>query len=335
LVKTFTAGMSFTQLLDISPDMETGRNVVTAAAEAKGEMAPVTGVRDLEITKAIVSMEVERPFLAWIPGSIDLRGRMWSELGPLENSGISITTSSLSANTGKIPIANSALAALSRIKIAEEVKPYEPSPIDEGYFETHFDLGMNWSLLGILTLNIRVEPQEPWNAPLTLKTNIFVINFINLGILLVILAALGTFLPRQLRKWYAARPQKIMQPRLSVKETALPASVSIRRGQGAGETWIETPEEPGNTLLHWFYKVVELVQKITGVILKPDQTLREFDRQSSPKLGPLAGYFHDLVMVIEKALYSRHKSGKEDEEQAIKLAERLSKASEDSLAYRK
>jgi hypothetical protein len=311
----------FTQSVDISPDAVIKRHVVSAFAGGNGRLAPVTGEYGLEVVKAAVNMELEAPVLTWIPGSFDLRGRLWSELGPLENAMV------------KVDGMNTTVATEDDFE-----NPPGSILITEGEYNGEFKktvkAGMGWSLLGIMTLNIQVEPQEPWNAPVTVNKNIFMINFINTGAILAALALMGLILSRRLGKWYAARQGLTVQPRMMVKQAVQPAAVLLRSDQdaapGQNEAWETLPKKAHRyTVLYWYQVALELVQRITGLVFRPNQTLREYDRESSRKLGATAGYFHNLIMLVEKVLYSRYKSRLEDEEKAREMVEGIGSVSRD------
>jgi hypothetical protein len=315
LLSQFTAETSFSQMVDIGPEIEVGGYTVTLAGEAAGRLSPVTGSCLLQVTLAAIILDMQTPVIAWIPGSFTLSGSMHSELGALHGPEISIVGM------------DSSQAAEGRN--------------DGGYFEVKVKAGMGWSLLGVRTLDMRINPQEPWNAPLTVKKDLFIINYVSLVILLAVLAALGLFLPRFLKKWYVALPRLPVQSPPRKKGKAPPAEALMKINQASSlepsemaeiisETPIGDDDEQVKILFHWFNQAVELVQKITGALFLPNQTWREFDRQISPKLGPLAAPFHELTLLVEKVLYSRYHSGKTDGEKTRSLVEGISKGRVDS-----
>lgn len=294
----------FSFIMDVNPQIETGTHTVTLFARAQGRLAPVNASCLLEVAKAAIIMDLQSPDIVLIPGSFTLSGSLHSLLGPLE--GAQISVAGLHTSRTSVPDKNSG-----------------------GNFETIVKVGMDWSLLGTHTLDIHVQPQEPWNASLNLKKNLFMINYVNLSILIVVLAVLSVFLSIFLRKRYPARTLLPVNTGLTSVPAQSPVS-PLEHSMNTASSSTHPDDNPGNRLLYWFRKAVGSVQAITGIVFKPSQTLREFDQQSNPLLGPLARFFHDLVLLVEKVLYSRYKAGKADEEQAAILAEKISKAADGS-----
>ena len=89
-------------------------------------------------------------------------------------------------------------------------------------------------------------------------------------------------------------PKPVSQPSAGSPVAVLPEE----RGKGNGE------QEKG--LIFWYRRAVRFVQNITMMLIRPNQTLREYALESSRKLGPLAGAFMSLTMIVERSLYSLH-----------------------------
>ena len=81
---------------------------------------------------------------------------------------------------------------------------------------------MGLSLLGTQGITVQVQPQEPWNAPLTSTKNIFLINYVTLVLILAVLVALAVYLPRRFKKWFAVQPGK----NVKIPGLVLPAPLS-------------------------------------------------------------------------------------------------------------
>ena len=76
-------------------------------------------------------------------------------------------------------------------------------------------------------------------------------------------------------------------------------------------------------LLAVYRQVLKLVQSITTMMLRPNQTLREFAQETAPRLGPLAGYFQEFTLMVERALYSKHPPQEEDVTRGQELSKRI------------
>ena len=76
-------------------------------------------------------------------------------------------------------------------------------------------------------------------------------------------------------------------------------------------------------LIALYRQVLRQIQKITSMMLRPNQTLREFAQETAPRLGPLAGYFKEFTLMIERALYSKRPPKEEDVARGQELSKRL------------
>jgi hypothetical protein len=81
----------------------------------------------------------------------------------------------------------------------------------------------------------------------------------------------------------------------------------------------ESSQAPESRILGWYRMVARLLQRVTQVLLEPQQTLREFASECGGALGPAAGYFTELTRIVEKVLYSKHKPTQEDAERSRHL----------------
>ena len=80
--------------------------------------------------------------------------------------------------------------------------------------------------------------------------------------------------------------------------------------------------EPRGRVISLYISVLRLMQRATKVLMKPNQTLREFAADMQKKLGPLALPFVEFTRMIERFLYSRHQvTDKEVEESKHLTAE--------------
>jgi hypothetical protein len=192
---------------------------------------------------------------------------------------------------------------------------------EDGTFDTEIKMGMGFSLIGSQDLGIQVIPQEPWHATLTTTRNMVVMNMVNCSGILILLVFLAIFLPGRLRgrlrmhSWRRARPAvAIAQPEPApvYSETVLVPALPEESG--------ETDGEPRNRIFYWYRLVLRLVQRMSRALLRPQQTLREFARESSRVLGPAAKYFIELTRMVEKLLYSQYRPTEGDVEKSKQLS---------------
>ena len=348
LISEFTAGSGFTRAIDIDPQTPVGNHVATISAGAYGRYAPAASTCTVFVEKAAVTLDWQVPDIALIPGAFDVKGKLRSELGPLNGAEVIVTTSpgasrqtSLADGSRKPTYPAEAFPAMAAL-YPGILSGYPPSLLldspltmlaarskDTGDFENRVKMGMGLSLLGIQTISIKVQPLEPWNAPLTAEARIFMINYINLSIIFAVIVFLAVFLPRRLKSWYVSHPRTTRLPREQRRAETVPVYIHNTPLEAAATvapaTTVREEESISQKILNRFETALKLVQKISGTLMKPQHTLREFARESSPKLGPFARPFNELVKLVEKIRYSHHKPDKEDEEKAGELTEELTR----------
>jgi hypothetical protein len=279
LVEQFSAGPVFSQGIMLDPKIVPGAHVVTISVPADGRYAPVMATYTLNVTFAATVLDLHMAAVGLIPGNIGLSGKLYSVVGPLADASVTITNG----------------AASKQITTAAD-----------GSFTTEIGLGMGLSLLGTQGITLQVQPQEPWNAPLTSTKNIFLINYVTLILILAVLAALAVYLPRRFNKWFTIQPAKSVK----IPGLILPAPLSQSKtviSPKAHES-ARPPEETANSVSYWYRIALKLVQSITKMMIKPHQTLREYGKEASTGLGPAGKYFMELTYLLEKRLYGNRKS---------------------------
>jgi len=149
-LEDFNTGVTFNKNIPLDPQITSGEHMITVSAPADGRYAPVIGNCVINVTLAAVILDLNTPKISLIPGSITISGRTYSVIGPLNNASIGFTLNN----------------KLTQVTTAAD-----------GTFSTKIGMGIGLSLLGSQNMAIRVQPQEPWNAPLTTSKGIFIINW--------------------------------------------------------------------------------------------------------------------------------------------------------------
>ena len=151
------------------------------------------------------------------------------------------------------------------------------------------------------------------------------VNVIYSGGTVIILAILGVYLPSRLRRRLGIRvPKRVASPTGDsapvVPQASAPPMHTLLHGS-------EEPTEPRRRVAYWYHLVAHLIARATKIALKPQQTLREFARESVRTLGPVGDFFLQLSKIVERILYS-HDEPTAEEEQKSKI---LSLAIEEKL----
>ena len=188
--------------------------------------------------------------------------------------------------------------------------------LDDGTFHAQLGTGMSLTLLGSQDLRITATPVEPWYKTVSLVIPLMVINPANMLLLALAIAIPALLSLSRLRKravTAAVRPLPELVPALVKKES--PPRPGILEPV-ANET-------PGSILLTLYRGILRLVQETTALVLSPYHTLREFARESAPGLGVFGGYFQEFTMMVERLIYSRHRSTESDAARAREISRRL------------
>jgi hypothetical protein len=287
---------SFIQKVGLDPRANTGKHSLILSSPPEGRYAPVTAGLLVEVALAVPILDLDAPKIALIPGNPGLAGRLHSKMGPLKNASIDME------------IGRTRASVLSA---------------QDGSFETRIGMGMGLSFLGWQKLIIRIQPQEPWNAPLTLTKNIFLINLSGCALLVVFLAAIGYYLPRRSRAWLSHRQVTTNHGKAALSSVALPEKPVAQRSSSSGYEKFSGP------VFDQYRLALSLVQRITRAILKPQQTLREFAKENSQAMGPLSKYFMEFTQLIERLLYSKHGPDRQDLEKSRQLSANIEEGGRD------
>jgi len=278
LEEHFDVGPSFNKGILLNDLITPGKHIVTVSAPATGRFASVTTSYVMDVTLAATFLVLKMPAIGFIPGSFQLSGKLYSSAGPLAN----------------------AIVLISEGKTTKQV-----ITDTDGTFSKKVGMGLGFSLLGTQGITLQVQPQEPWNAPLTSTKNIFLINYVNLVLILIVLVILAVYLPRRFEKWFAAPTVKKTRLPGLVPPVPLPVSQSKTQISLRPKESPEKPEETASSVFYWYRVALKLVQQITKTLLAPHQTLREYGRVANPALGPAGKYFMELTYLIEKRLYGK------------------------------
>jgi len=297
LITEVVAQEAFTQEIKIDPEADVGKHVITVSSAAVGRYSSVVTSVILNVTRATPILDLNIPNVAMIPGSVGLGGKLYSEVGPLSEALIKM-------DLGK-----------SQVELVSS---------EDGAFDTKIKVGMGFGVIGSQDLVIRILPQEPWHAPLNTTSSILMVNVVNCGAFVVVLLFLGIYLPGRLRRRLGAYPGRIAGPAIATAQPELAPIYSEKVTVFTStEESDEASAEPRNRIFYWYRLVVRLLQGITKALLGPQQTLREFAKESSRVIGPATKYFTELTKMVERLLYSQYKPTEKDAENSKQLSHKI------------
>jgi len=284
LVKETTATEGFPYSLPLPPDIKLGNHLITFTVSANDRYAPSFTDRGIQVVKAVPYFTGEFPKLLFVPGSFYLQGQLKSETGVLDS-----------------PIVN--------IKLGNNV--YNFTGEDNGFIFSNNKTRYYFSLLGSQTLEMVVTPTEPWHDKMVITRQILLINYINCGIFFIVLVIFAIIFPR---RFVVSLRQ--MATKKKASPTSLPAPHAPIYSEVITRILDQAPASPltitTERLLSLYRIVLKLVQTLTRTLLKPQQTLREYAREATSKLGPISTPFTSFTRLIEKTIYSQQKVTQDD-----------------------
>jgi len=287
----------FKQSILLPSQISLGKHTIAVSAPASGRYSPVLASTVLNVTRAGLLLDIEKPRMVMIPGHINIKGRLHSEMGPV--SGASI-----------------------RLKLGKSRAEVVTS--DDGTFDAKIKAGMGFSLIGSQDLSIEAFSQKPWYAPLASTRSVTMVNMVNCGGLLVCLVLLSMYLPRWLRKKLGVyRKKKVRLVTPAPLPEVLPVYSQSTTTPDSTEDNSEVRGEPRARIFYGYRLVLKLVQRVTMAFCPTQQTLREFAIEAGKKLGPAGGYFVELTRMVERLLYSKYEPTEEDAEKGRQLSKSI------------
>lgn len=295
----------FIQKINLPPDLQSGLHRLTVISFAEGRYASGIASGLIDVSKAVTGLTINLPKIMLVPLHFDVNGSVISELGPLQ-------------------------MALVRVKHASDAQEFHSA--DDGSFQGKLRTRYTFGLVGSESWTVEVIPQEPWNSPLLFSQKVLVINGINCGIFLTLLIALGIIVPKKfgIRNFPLAWQREKIQPEdaitginLAVVPVYSETVVSTRTLDGGSDV------EPRARIFSWYVLLIQLVQRVTRIVLRPHQTLREFVNGTRKTLGPVTDYLLEFTRLIERLLYSREQASDKD----VNTSEQLTRQVQDSLKH--
>ena len=242
----------------------TDNHTLTVAVTPQGHYAGATDTRSISVSILPIHIDAQTPSLVVLPGALSISGRVYHKLGPVPNARVNLDFKNSTGTT---------------------------RTSHDGSFATALKTPLDLSLSSPQELTITVEPVEPWYSALSVKRQPFTINPLTTGLMLVILVALGFLIYRMSK---------------------------TRLGEEKDSTWTEvttpaiTPApEPRprftgikGRILSAYRHALEAAERVSGVGMAPNITMREFLKKASQLPPTATGLFTELTTIAEITLYS-------------------------------
>jgi len=255
----------------LSPETPTGKHTMTIAVDPQGIYAGVSQEKTLSIVKIPSEISIHVPSLIILPAKMYVEGNASASSGPLQDATITLQLGE-----------NSTIVMTSK----------------NGEFNATIGMPLNLIFAGFQGLRVTVEPAEPWHAPTQAKASIFVINPANLGLASAAFISIGAVLYTRLTGAKRREKEgKVLGIALPPLEKSLP-TIFLK-----SEVKFEGVK---GRILQAYVKALKIVERATAISITPQMTIREFLRETKPKLEGAANSFTELTFFAELTLYSQY-----------------------------
>ncbi|MCK4273610.1 MAG: hypothetical protein KAW90_01865, partial [Dehalococcoidales bacterium] len=293
---------SFEITLPEKTPLGTGKLTVAVSPQRRYSGASVQ--RSVTISVLSIYTDIRTPSIVLLPGDIQISGMVYSELGPVVAAPVSLyfKKSSTTVRTS----ADGSFSSVIKLHLMPEEAPLSANPF---YISTSpADSSSDFSPIGTHEIEITVEPPKTWATTTNVKRQVFTINPLSTALILAILVALWLVIRR--RSWMRTYTEKEIPP---AEVVAVPAATPLPA---------PVPKLTGikGQVLSAYRSVLATVEKISGVIMSPDITLREFLKTAQLPSPTATDRFAELTTITESTLYSAYSPQQDTAAKAAELA---------------
>ena len=287
----------------------TGQHSLTVAVTPQGRYAGAAEARSIDISKLPIYMDAQMPPPIILSPTIRISGRIYDDFGPVADARINLKLKNLSSTA--MTSADGSFASTINLPVLPESAPLSSNPF---YFHTpaggsSFDL----SLVSAREIAIAAASPAPWHKPLRMKKRVFVVNPLTTGLMLVLLMSLGLLVYMRSK---VRAPEAKAIPGAEVIELPAMTAVPVPKPRFTGFK---------GRILSAYYSGLEVVEKITGIDMAPNITLREFLKMTTLLAPTNTGPFAELTFLTETTLYANYNPNEEAATKAEQLATDIKK----------
>ena len=301
--------------LEITPsENSTPRKVnLTVAVAPDGRYSGASQSRNIAMSIMPGHIDTRIPSIVLLPGSIRISGRVYNEFGPIADAPVSLKLENSLTTVATAPDGSFQGVFKTRILPTKAPSSDNQLSISESPAESLFDL----SPIGMHEIAVTIEQPEPWATAVGEKSRIFTINPLSTSLIIAIFIALGLVIYRRNQTRMSLRkvvsPVEVAEP---IAITPLPSPVSRPK-----LTAIKSK------ILSAYQSGLSIIEKITGIVMAPHITLREFLKMTQLPSPSVTGCFAELTAITESTLYS----AREPPQDTVNRAEKLAAAIKEEL----
>jgi hypothetical protein len=272
--------------IQIIPPQQTAtmRRKLTVMVDPQGRYSDVSTNLMIDILAIPIEVDIDMPLLIFIPGLIDVSGKVYHDLDPIQNAQVTLTFNDFTT----------------------EVKTSE-----EGSFNANIEVPRELSFIERQKLEIAIETVEAKYLSLKEERWILTINPSNLGLTFIALVSMGLLIFHRVRSRSSNQQEELFILEREPREPLILAPAE------------ETETDLGDIkdkIYASYLKGSRVVEEVTDIHLTSNTTLREFLNTTTFRV-PTAVIkpFTELTLIAEDVLYSARKP----DENTLASAEQL------------
>jgi uncharacterized protein YoxC len=294
---------SFSFQVHIEAQTAIGEHILKVDVEAKGAYAGISQNKIVNITKMATQIEVNAPSFVMLPAGIYIEGIVNSNSAPLIGAAVKVELSGTTAAT---------------------------TTIDEGRFNVTLNIPLSSVFAGDQALNVTVIPVEPWQSSRRIQLNVFILNSVNVGLVLLAFIPFGALLYTKSK----VTRNKVKLQDGKLKQTTVATVMGNEKAIESAAPSISKIKFSGikGKIIEDYVRTLKVIETVTNSSLKAQMTLREFLAEVTPKIGKTADSFSKLTDLAEKCLYSSKLAEIEEGIVAMELAEKIMRELKDGNA---
>ena len=264
-----------------------GKHSLVVVVTPQGRYSGISRSLSINISQLPIQTDVRMPRVTFFSNLIQVMGRVYHSLGPLENAEVSVTFRQAS----------------TMVRTSSD-----------GSFVTTIEVPFDLSLIGPQEIAIAVKPAEAWYRSLEVKRWILNINVVNTSLMLAIFITLGVLASAKVRFRLSRIPQEVVATRGIIQEPAAARPSPIPSYESTGTR---------SRILSAYLNGLGVVEKVTGVSMEPHTTLREFLNTSASQLPKAINLFTELTVMAEIALYSSYDLTQNEADKAEQISDAI------------
>jgi hypothetical protein len=292
--------------LEVTPSEQTpnDNHNLTISVPPQGRYSGASETRRISVSSLPMYVNAQTSTLVLLPKAVRVSGRVYHELGPVSDARVSLNLKNSTSTT--ITSRDGSFNSIIRLPIWSESAPLASNPF---YFSKP-NTGPTFDLSPIhpQQITITVEPLQPWHTSLTVKRQFVTINPLIMGLILVFLVTLGLLIYKK-------------------SQTRLPAEKGVPQAEVRELPTITPPPQPKpkftgikGRIIAAYRGGLEAVEKVSGIGMAPNITLREFLKMATLLLPTVIRPFAELTTITEITLYAGRRPREDTATRAEQLA---------------